>query len=637
MHSRGPRFLNLAVSAISRAPSFLLIVLACWVVIPPAGRADSLIFPPVQGSWIDAGHPNQNKYKDDKLWVRNSGPVRRTLVQFNLSSMPRCAQVLAADLQLTIVRKGSTSRRYDVHRLTRSWVGKGVTWSNSGAGAWSLPGADFDGTPTASAIAEALNTTVVHWNVTTDVAAFVAGTARNNGWLVKDADENSRAGVEVQYASLNYAHAAMRPQLVVTTAACVEDPTGTPEAAPISTATPLPTNTPAAIATFTPNTPPPLPTDTPTSAPTTTATTAPTPTPTPTTALTDASTPTPTALVITTCADLGGVVSDSGTCVLSQTYTCAGPISVTLDSSLVVCAGSGDPIAECTGQGLMDCSGAVGVAGSPGSRGGDGHALTLSIAGDLVIDSIITANGGPGGNGTSGAGAPGVGGDGGDAAPVSITATGDIEMPSDAANVTAKGGPGGNGGNASFLGGSGAPAGAGGTGADVSIVSTAGSLAIIGLVDSHVQSAGGQGGVGGNGGLNKNGGAGGRGGDARDTVLAACEVTHLTTQDAGGGAGGAGGAASWCGEAGEGGDAGSGGNAQVLSGGSIALLADTGIDAVGGQPGAGGNPNGSSGAAGAAPGAVTFSYCSTLTDYGAALDGTVYYRQAGPCCPPPAP
>jgi hypothetical protein len=54
--------------------------------------------------------------------------------------------------------------------------------------------------------------------VTADVAAFVAGTAPNNGWLVKDANEGT--GTEFVFASRENGTIAKRPRLTVTVAAC---------------------------------------------------------------------------------------------------------------------------------------------------------------------------------------------------------------------------------------------------------------------------------------------------------------------------------------------------------------------------------------------------------------------------------
>jgi hypothetical protein len=54
--------------------------------------------------------------------------------------------------------------------------------------------------------------------VTSDISAFLAGTASNNGWVVKDANESS--GAEFVFASRENGTPAKHPQLVVTFTAC---------------------------------------------------------------------------------------------------------------------------------------------------------------------------------------------------------------------------------------------------------------------------------------------------------------------------------------------------------------------------------------------------------------------------------
>src|SRR6266404_3959902 len=110
-----------------------------------AAYADTLTLSATQDAWIDAGSVNQNKGRDTKLHVRSSGPARRTLVQFNLSSIPQCAPVASADLQLTVASKGSASRIYNAHQLTSSWTQAGVTWSRGvSTQTWTTGGGDFN-------------------------------------------------------------------------------------------------------------------------------------------------------------------------------------------------------------------------------------------------------------------------------------------------------------------------------------------------------------------------------------------------------------------------------------------------------------------------------------------------------------
>jgi len=114
--------------------------------------AEAAALSATRDSWIDASRATRTRGTDSKIRVRSSGPVRRALVGFDVSSIPSCATVTAADLQLTIVSRGSSSRNYNVHRLTESWTEGGVSWNlRDGLAPWTSMGGRFSEIPTASA------------------------------------------------------------------------------------------------------------------------------------------------------------------------------------------------------------------------------------------------------------------------------------------------------------------------------------------------------------------------------------------------------------------------------------------------------------------------------------------------------
>ena len=84
--------------------------------------------------------------------------------------------------------------------------------------AWTTPGGDFAATATASVPTGTTNGVTLQWNVTADVAAFLAGTAPNDGWVVKDVNEGT--GSEFRFASRETGTVASRPQLAITFAPC---------------------------------------------------------------------------------------------------------------------------------------------------------------------------------------------------------------------------------------------------------------------------------------------------------------------------------------------------------------------------------------------------------------------------------
>lgn len=132
---------------------------------------------------------------------------RRSLVRADLSScaIPSNAAVHSAQLALTVTTAPTVTRTLDVHRATSAWTENGVTWDTRPAIA-----AATSSTTTGTTAGVAIS-----WDVEADVAAFVAGTSPNEGWVVKDRNE-SDVDTGVQFASREHASASARPSLVIT-------------------------------------------------------------------------------------------------------------------------------------------------------------------------------------------------------------------------------------------------------------------------------------------------------------------------------------------------------------------------------------------------------------------------------------
>lgn len=106
--------------------------------------------------------------------------LRRSFVSFNVSSIPAGSTVDSATLRLCATTVPSTTRTYNVHQVTASWVETTITWTNQPAVAASA---------TASATTPA-SAGCMTWSVAADVQAWVSGTA-NNGWRVSDSAEGT--------------------------------------------------------------------------------------------------------------------------------------------------------------------------------------------------------------------------------------------------------------------------------------------------------------------------------------------------------------------------------------------------------------------------------------------------------------
>lgn len=125
-------------------------------------------------------------YFETYPWTGASA-TRRGLVAFDLSSIPSGSTITSATLKLMTTSTYGNTRTIAAHRATSSWTEGTVTWSNFAAA--------FNGTATATASVSWSGSHAVRtFDVTTDVAAFVAGTSSNYGWLIKDnGEDNSQA------------------------------------------------------------------------------------------------------------------------------------------------------------------------------------------------------------------------------------------------------------------------------------------------------------------------------------------------------------------------------------------------------------------------------------------------------------
>jgi len=143
-----------------------------------------------------------NNYGDmSEIWVISylSGQARnqRVFVHFNLPQISTGSTVTLATLYLYMKDAPSADRTYGAHRVDpNDWTegtgakGSGIDWvTYDGSTSWTTPGGDFLGATSTTATGTTSGVWL-DWTVTTDVSAFVAGTASNYGWCIKDATED---------------------------------------------------------------------------------------------------------------------------------------------------------------------------------------------------------------------------------------------------------------------------------------------------------------------------------------------------------------------------------------------------------------------------------------------------------------
>ena len=141
-------------------------------------------------SYVNQAVPTENKGTDSNLFVqsKSGSQNRRTVVRFTMPTIPAGCSVTSATL--SVYNKSPTSgRTIQALRATSTWTETGVNWNNQ---------------PTTDGTAIATSTTpssgaYQQWTVTTQVQAIYAGT--NNGFLLKDATENSASSPSQNYSA----------------------------------------------------------------------------------------------------------------------------------------------------------------------------------------------------------------------------------------------------------------------------------------------------------------------------------------------------------------------------------------------------------------------------------------------------
>ena len=118
--------------------------------------------------------------------------TQRSLVKFDLSSIPNGSTISSATLVLMETGTAGFTRTIGAHRVTKNWTNGGVTWNKfDGTTDWTAAGGDFNAaTSTCSVDYAGAIFTTDSWDVTTDVNNIVNSAGNNYGWLLKDGTED---------------------------------------------------------------------------------------------------------------------------------------------------------------------------------------------------------------------------------------------------------------------------------------------------------------------------------------------------------------------------------------------------------------------------------------------------------------
>ena len=173
----------------------------------PTPSPTTQTFTSVADSWVYGNSPSANYGTSTEMEVKSdNGQNGRSFVRFDVSSVPGGSTVSSATLTLCATEVAVATRTYELHRVAASWVETSVNWSNQ-------PGVSGGATDSATTPATPACMT---WTVTTDVQAWVDGTA-NDGWRAKDASEDSSTTYRTVFRTREEAVVtSARPKLEVT-------------------------------------------------------------------------------------------------------------------------------------------------------------------------------------------------------------------------------------------------------------------------------------------------------------------------------------------------------------------------------------------------------------------------------------
>ncbi|HEY8170477.1 MAG TPA: DNRLRE domain-containing protein [Candidatus Limnocylindria bacterium] len=181
----------------------------------------------VSDTTVRQGTPAGNFGTVTNLTVSSAASAnQRIYLSFDLAScapaIPASATVRGAVLRLFSTALPAVCRTVDIFRVTAAWTETVVTWNSQPFGtAINNPATasrtDSFNVGTPAGCENLTNTTYITGaDVTADVAAFVAGTATNRGWMLRDDVEGSATTRTWTAASKELGTLARAPQLIIT-------------------------------------------------------------------------------------------------------------------------------------------------------------------------------------------------------------------------------------------------------------------------------------------------------------------------------------------------------------------------------------------------------------------------------------
>lgn len=214
-------------AALSITSQHITVIRSCTLTASPSSSTVDT------DATVDQSSPGSNFGTATTLNIASKATLvlaanQRAYVRFDLTKCvhapPSTATVMIASLRLYATALAGSCRTYDVFRNTAAWTETGITWNNQ-------PGGSSINSPASGGRTSAITAgtsggctysstnAYVAWDVTADVAAFVSGSATNDGWEIRD-DSEQALGLLVNLAMTASSREAnvqlQSPQLVVT-------------------------------------------------------------------------------------------------------------------------------------------------------------------------------------------------------------------------------------------------------------------------------------------------------------------------------------------------------------------------------------------------------------------------------------
>ena len=152
-------------------------------MIPNAKASTTVQIPASADAYISSQFHSNNYGTATLLYVQTEGSRgsstyrRRSLFNFDLSTIPSGVVILEATLKLYFYWAPHIDRDYSVHRITSTWAESTVKWDNAPT---------FSSTPTSTIATGTTDEVWLSWDVTADVSYGYSNPSSWYGFLVKD-------------------------------------------------------------------------------------------------------------------------------------------------------------------------------------------------------------------------------------------------------------------------------------------------------------------------------------------------------------------------------------------------------------------------------------------------------------------